>query len=359
MGTQTLGSTTPNTSHSASWNYSGENIMGGGVFTMPQDGYIDTINVYFASYSGTTSNVQFVIWQSSTLYVAGNTSAINVNNTAAYKTGTFPAGSYLYLPSGYQFQVGISAGSGGVTFWMYSTGNNYAKTGTSGPVGMSGATANQFINGDTNSYVTYFPPASVSSLSASVVNESGTFTVTGLSFTAGISSVTIGGVAAAGWSVVNDTTLSVTAPASACQGTVTVNTYAGSATSAASITVVNAPVITGVSPSAAPAGTNITITGTNFNYVSSVTIGGVAASYTVNSSTQITATVPAGVTGSVTVVVTNPAGSGSWGIIAGQIWYGTGTSVGAITAIWYGTGTSVAKIAGVWVNRSGTITNIW
>jgi hypothetical protein len=55
----------------------------------------------------------------------------------------------------------------------------------------------------------------------------------------------------------------------------------------------------------------VTITGTNFTGATSVTFGGAAASFTVVNATTITATVPAGAAGSVSVVVTTPSGSNS------------------------------------------------
>ncbi len=52
------------------------------------------------------------------------------------------------------------------------------------------------------------------------------------------------------------------------------------------------PVVTGFSPSSGAVGDSVTIAGTNFVSVSSVTFNGVSAAFTVNSSTQIVATVP-------------------------------------------------------------------
>ncbi|MBF6588923.1 MAG: IPT/TIG domain-containing protein [Ktedonobacterales bacterium] len=127
-----------------------------------------------------------------------------------------------------------------------------------------------------------------------------------------------------------------------------------------------APTISGVSPSVAPPGTNVTITGTAFLHVSGasgVTINGINAAYTVNSDTQITATVPSGAGGASTVVVTNPAGSASSSFTAGQIYYGDATGSGAvhsIVAVWYGTGSGVAQVAGVWVpNGTGGVKRVW
>jgi hypothetical protein len=75
-----------------------------------------------------------------------------------------------------------------------------------------------------------------------------------------------------------------------------------------------APTITasGVSPNtgSTSGGTSVTITGTGFTGVTTgVTFGGTAASFTVNSLTQITATTPAHAAGTVDVAVTTGAGT--------------------------------------------------
>ncbi|MDP9235465.1 MAG: IPT/TIG domain-containing protein, partial [Actinomycetota bacterium] len=57
-----------------------------------------------------------------------------------------------------------------------------------------------------------------------------------------------------------------------------------------------APTITGFTPTSGPVGTSVTITGTNFTGATVVKFNGLAASFTVNSATQITATVPSGAT---------------------------------------------------------------
>ena len=53
-----------------------------------------------------------------------------------------------------------------------------------------------------------------------------------------------------------------------------------------------APTISGFSPASGAVGSSVTVTGTNFTGATSVKFNGQAASFTVNSSTQITATVP-------------------------------------------------------------------
>ncbi len=75
-----------------------------------------------------------------------------------------------------------------------------------------------------------------------------------------------------------------------------------------------APTITGLDPSQGPAagGNTITITGTDLAGATSVSFGGTdATGFTVDSDTQITATVPAHAAGLVTVAVTTPGGTSS------------------------------------------------
>ncbi len=62
-----------------------------------------------------------------------------------------------------------------------------------------------------------------------------------------------------------------------------------------------APAIASFNPTSGPVGTSVTITGTNFSGANSVKFAGVPATFTVNSSTQITATVPVATSGPVTV----------------------------------------------------------
>ena len=57
-----------------------------------------------------------------------------------------------------------------------------------------------------------------------------------------------------------------------------------------------APVISSFSPASGAVGTGVTITGTNLNFTTNVTFNGASASFTINSATNLTATVPAGAT---------------------------------------------------------------
>ena len=106
--------------------------------------------------------------------------------------------------------------------------------------------------------------------------------------------------------------LSVTAPAGVASVDVTVTTPAGtSATTPADLFAYDAPTVSSVSPGSGPTAgvTVVTIGGSGFVPGATVSFGAnPAADVTVNSSTSITATSPAGVA-SVDVTVTTPAGT--------------------------------------------------
>lgn len=70
------------------------------------------------------------------------------------------------------------------------------------------------------------------------------------------------------------------------------------------------PVITSFSPTFGGAGTTVVLTGSNFTGTSVVALGSLAATFVVNSATQITATVPVGATDAPWYVIT-PLGVGS------------------------------------------------
>src|SRR5205085_1790489 len=93
---------------------------------------------------------------------------------------------------------------------------------------------------------------------------------------------------------------------------INVTTPGGSDTSTNSFTVTappSPPTVTSFTPASGPAGTSVTITGTNFLNASSVKFGGVDTTYVVNSATKITAPVPAGTGSAPNIKVTTPGGT--------------------------------------------------
>jgi len=140
-----------------------------------------------------------------------------------------------------------------------------------------------------------------------------TVTITGGNL-AEATSVKFGGTEAAGFTVESGTTVTAVAPPGSGTVDITITTPAGtSATGAADrYTFQSAPTVTKVAPALGPVGggTIVKISGTEFTAASSVSFGGTsAASYTVISSTTITAVAPAEPAGIVDVRVTNSAGT--------------------------------------------------
>jgi hypothetical protein len=128
-----------------------------------------------------------------------------------------------------------------------------------------------------------------------------------------VSSVKFNGtaVALADLTVNSATKITAKVPSGSSDGVITVTTPSGTATSASNFDVIGLPTVTSFNPTSGIVGTSVVITGTTFTQVSAVKFNGVAATtYTVNSTTQITATVPAGATTG-KISVTNVGGTGS------------------------------------------------
>lgn len=128
-----------------------------------------------------------------------------------------------------------------------------------------------------------------------------------------IQAVQIGGVAATNVVRVDDTTITArTAAAAAGPAVVSVQNNNGepAVTLANAFTFIAVPTVTRVEPAQGPAGTPVTIQGTDFAAGAKVRFDGVLATgVTVVSPTAVTATVPAHALGAVTVTVTNEGGT--------------------------------------------------
>lgn len=112
--------------------------------------------------------------------------------------------------------------------------------------------------------------------------------------------VKFGGVATASITLSGSTYISATVPAGALTGSVTVTT--GSSTLISAQTFKVKPTLLSFSPGSGSVGSAVIITGTAFTQTTKVTFNGSSATFTVNSDSQITATVPTGATtGKITV----------------------------------------------------------
>src|SRR5262249_34731886 len=134
-------------------------------------------------------------------------------------------------------------------------------------------------------------------------------TISGSHFN-GATSVSFNGKAAT-YTVSSDGQIATSVPSGASTGKIAVTTPNGTASSSASFTisVTPPPGVTSFNPASGDVGNSITITGTNFAGATSVKFNGTAATFTLNSGTQITATVPPNATTG-KISVTTGAGTG-------------------------------------------------
>src|SRR5262249_45899424 len=110
----------------------------------------------------------------------------------------------------------------------------------------------------------------------------------------------------ASFTLTSSTQIRATVPANAISGPVTVTTPAGTVSRPMAFSV--APRITAWTPSGAPVGGTVVISGANFSGATAVTFNGVSAGLSVDSASRITATVPSGAT-SGRITVATPAGA--------------------------------------------------
>ncbi len=139
-------------------------------------------------------------------------------------------------------------------------------------------------------------------------------TVTGSGFT-GATSVSFGAIAATSFTVDSDTQVTAVVPSGFAHKPIKVTTAGGTAKSATNFVVTSggppppgAPSITSFDPPSGLVGSSVTVTGSGFTGVTSVSFGAIAAtSFTVDSDTQVTAVVPGGFAHS-PIKVTTPGG---------------------------------------------------
>ena len=257
-----------------------------------------------------------------------------VINSITPNTGTTAGGTSVQIFG--QYFTGATAvtigGTAVTSFTVVSDTQITAKTGAhAAGNGLSVQVTTQYGTGTSGTaagnaalYNYGVPPPTVSSAAPNTGPTGGnqTVTISGTYFT-GVTGVTFGGVAATNLStpscdVNNVCTMTAVTPAHASgfvnvAVTASVNgtSQTGIGTNAYSYSA-SPPTVSAISPAtgSTSGGTQVTITGTNFNGTPQVTIGGVAASQvTVVNSTTISAVTPAGTGTNVPVVVTTSFGS--------------------------------------------------
>lgn len=336
MGTRTLGSTSGPANNVQYYyeSYSGGDILKGNDGQSTSDTmYVDSIHVYCGSYSG-SQYFQFGIYTTGN-HVLGTTGNAGPFGTGyGWNSGTFAPGSYLQIAPN-TFIVGAVQAPNNIQTAGKADGGSFASShGSTWPNPWNGGTVSGL--GNLAWYITYFPAATITSLSASQATQNQSITIYGQSFSAGVNAVQFNGLGAS-FTYVNDTQIVATVPSGATSGPIQVFTNAGTATSG---TFYIEPQVTNISPSQGNPGTTVTVTGTGFTGVEAVNGGsvdfsnGVSATYTVNSDTQLTVQVPAGaVTGPITLHTPNTAADSATFTVLTSITGFSPTAGGAGTAV--------------------------
>ncbi|MBO2008240.1 IPT/TIG domain-containing protein [Hymenobacter negativus] len=192
----------------------------------------------------------------------------------------------------------------------------------------------------TNFLVTASPP-NITSFTPTSGPVGTTVVITGTGFT-GTTAVKFNGVAATSFTFINDSEVRAVVATGSGTGSISVTAAGGTGSSGSPFSLLPAPVITGYGPSLGPVGTSVMITGNYFVSVTQVTFNGMSASFVVNSSTQLTATVPAGAT------------TGPLGVTTGS---GTGVTTSVFTVLPSPTLTSLnpgSATTGSYISLNGT-----
>ncbi len=154
-------------------------------------------------------------------------------------------------------------------------------------------------------------PPTITSVTPALAQVGATVTITGTSFHQ--ASAVRFGTTPATFTLVNPTTITAVVPQLA-PGVydISVVALAGTGTRAAAFTVLPPPpVITGRTLPTAPilAGKTVIVLGSNLSGVTSVTLGGLSATFVVNANGTLSVTIPNAAPASSTIVVTGPTGS--------------------------------------------------
>ena len=166
----------------------------------------------------------------------------------------------------------------------------------------------------------------------------------------GATAVMFGSTAATSFSLNSATQITAVSPAQGA-GTVNVTVTAAGGTSATStadqFTFYAAPTVTGISPNSGGTvgGTQVVINGSNLGGATAVKFGGAAAaSFAVNSATQITAVSPAESAGMVNITVTTPGGTSASSAADQFAFYAVGVLSGYNAATGYDRATGLGSV---------------
>ena len=212
----------------------------------------------------------------------------------------------IIVINGSNFNQIQSVQFGGIAAASYTVDSDQKISAVLGPGSSGIVTVTSTYGTATKVGFVYFPAPTITAFNPQLAVEGATVRITGTNFT-GATEVLFGGKAQSSFVVNSATEISVVV-SKAASGTVSVTTPGGTAKKEG-FTYIMAPRVDYFTPANAGAGTTITITGINFDQVTSVKFGSIeAASFKVLSATTIEAVLAKGASGAVTV--TNLGGTG-------------------------------------------------
>jgi hypothetical protein len=293
-------------------------------FTVLSDGSITatvpaeaagTVDVTVTTYSGTSAT------SSADDYTYNAGAAPTVTGLSSSTGSSLGGDPVTILGTGFTSATGVSFGSVAADFTVNSDGSitAYAPTEAAGTVDVTVTTYNGTSAASTADHYTYTAASAptVSALGTTLGSTAGgtLVTLTGTGFSSA-SEIDIGGASVFDFTVNSDSQITFETPAHAA-GTwdVTVTNAVGTSTPTAAdqftYDLASTPSVSGLSSSggSTAGGVPITISGSNFTGATAVNFGSVAADFTVNSDSSITATVPTQAVGTFDVTVTTYSGT--------------------------------------------------
>ena len=178
------------------------------------------------------------------------------------------------------------------------------------PVGATTGLIELFYQGtrytSSSPYTVVAAPPAITSFSPTSGPTGTTVSIIGTSFV-GVTQITFNNVNAPIFTVHRPDSITAVVPPSATTGLIRITTSGGNITTRQAFQVLNptGPTITNFNPFNGPVGTTVTITGTNFNGLTTVLFNGTVATVTSSTNTQIIVNVPVGATtGNIAVVTT-------------------------------------------------------
>ncbi|MFT4252288.1 MAG: IPT/TIG domain-containing protein, partial [Caulobacter sp.] len=341
-------------------------ITGSGFSTANATGAV----LFGAATATYTINSNTQITATSPAQTAGtyNVTVTNPNGTSAASTSD----QFTYVAPPTVTAVSPSAGPTGGTTTVIITGTNLlnatavtfggtaatgytvngatqitatAPAGSAGTVDVRVTTVGGTSATSSADYYTYVAAPTINAVSPTAGPTGGgtTVVISGSGFSAAPTTGAVKfGASSATYTINSNTQITATSPANSA-GTydVTVTTPGGTSATSSNdqFTYVSAPTVTAVSPNAGSTNGNqtVVITGTNLSGATNVVFGATSATgYTINSATQITATSPAGSSGTLNVRVTTVGGT-SPTAVANQYTYvaapiGSSQTYGSIVA---------------------------